>query len=308
MGMWRWVIRAVLVLVLLALVFMRFGHKQPSYGFSVLPGAKDCGESNEDGIFLPIHLQISVGGKAKFNSVAMPIERVPNRLVGIWETRKRRVLYLEPDKEVTFQEVIALIDRIESKKQGIAIVLVTPRIRKECGFDWLFRIYARSNKSARPDGDEGCLYMESRKGLSGYESGGPFYLDHFRLTKGRTDLREFLWMHWHQHIRGIAEVSAGTVDRGIVKGLYIIQPDAQGRWGIDVELDRPMDPPCVSFHADSIVRVPIRNPEEDYPSQTLGIWPAGEKLSNRLADSVVVDSKLYGVVLVRENEALTNPM
>jgi hypothetical protein len=150
--------------------------------------------------------------------------------------------------------------------------------------------------------------MESRKGLSGYESGGPFYLDHFRLTKGRTDLREFLWMHWRQHIRGIAEVSAGTVDRGIVKGLYIIQPDAQGRWGIDVELDRPMDPPCVSFHADSIVRVPIRNPEEDYPSQTLGIWPAGEKLSNRLADSVVVDSKLYGVVLVRENEALTNPM
>jgi len=306
--MWRWVIRAVLVLVLLALVFMRFGHKQPSYGFSVLPGAKDCGESEEDAILKSIYLQISVGGKAKFNSVAMPIERVPNRLVGIWETRKRRVLYLDPDEEVTFQEVIALIDIIESKKQGIAIVLVTPRIRKECGFDWLFRIDARSNKSARPDGDEGCLYMESRKGLSGYESGGPFYLDHFRLTKGRTDLREFLWMHWHQHIRGIAEVRAGTVDRGIVKVLYIIHPDARGRWGIDVELDRPMDPPCVTFRADSLVRVRIRKPKEDHPSQTLGFWPPGEIPSNRLADSEVVDSKLYRVVLVRENEALPDPI
>ena len=227
-------------------------------------------------------------------------------MIPLWEFRKRRILYIDPDKEVPFQEVVALIERIESRKLGIAIVLSTPQMRKECGFDF-FRPESVSGQSQLSDGDEGCRYMESGKDLSGYERGGPFYLDHFRLTKGRTDLREFLWTHWHQHIRGIAEASAQTIDRGVGKSLYVIHPNGQGRWGIDVEVDRPLDPPCFSFHADSIVRVPIRNPNEDYPSQTLGLWPPGKKLRNRLADSAVADSKLYGVVLVRENEALTNP-
>ena len=31
----------------------------------------------------------------------------------------------------------------------------------------------------------------------GYEAGGPYELDHFKLTKGRTELRAFLWSHWH---------------------------------------------------------------------------------------------------------------
>jgi hypothetical protein len=96
--------------------------------------------------------------------------------------------------------------------------------------------------------------MKSRDGLAGYERGGLYRLEHFRLTKGRTDLREFLWKHWHSKITGIAEASVGTVDRGTVQVLYLIQPDAQGHWGIDVEMDRPMDPPCVAFHTDSLVR------------------------------------------------------
>ena len=83
------------------------------------------------------------------------------------------------------------------------------------------------------NGDDGCRYIKSRMSLTGYESGGPYTLDHFRLTKGRTDLREFLWKHWHNHERGIAEAEARTVDRGTVRVLYIIQPDLQGRWGID---------------------------------------------------------------------------
>src|SRR5229473_180852 len=107
---------------------------------------------------------------------------------------------------------------------------------------------------------QGCRYMKSRSGLSGYENGGPYILDHFRLTKGRTDLREFLWTHWHDLKKGVAEARVGTVDRGTVRVLYLIQSDSTGQWGIDVELDRPMDPPCVAFHADSLVRVPIAKP------------------------------------------------
>jgi hypothetical protein len=151
------------------------------------------------------------------------------------------------------------------------------------------------------NGDDGCRYMKSRKGLSGYESGGPYTLDHFRLTAGRTDLREFLWKHWHEQKKGVAEAKVGTVDRGTVRELYLVQPDTQGHWSIDVELDRPMDPPCIAFHADSLVRVPIANPQEDYPSQTLGFWPPDKIPPKRLADSDIVDAKLYRIVLVRNN-------
>jgi hypothetical protein len=154
--------------------------------------------------------------------------------------------------------------------------------------------------------NEDCRYQKSRKGLAGYETGGPYTLDHFRLTTGRTDLREFLWKHWHEHRKGVAEANIGTVDRGIVKVLYLIHPDVQGLWGIDVELDRPMDPPCVAFHADSLVRVPITNPKEDYPSQTVGLWPADEIPPNRLADSAAVNSKLFRVVLVRNHKPVND--
>jgi hypothetical protein len=154
------------------------------------------------------------------------------------------------------------------------------------------------------NGDDACRYIKSRNGLSGYESGGPYSLDHFHLTTGRTELREFLWKHWHEHKRGVAEVKAGTVDRGPVKVLYLVRPDAQGAWGIDVEVDRPMDPPCTMFHADSLIRLPIANPKEDYPSQTLSLWPPDEIPPRRLADSDVADPKVYRVVLVRNNKPI----
>jgi len=153
---------------------------------------------------------------------------------------------------------------------------------------------------------QGCRYIHSRSSLAGYESGGPYRLDHFSLTRGRTDLREFLWMHWHAHKKGVAEARVGTVDRGTVKVLYLVQPDVQGYWGIDVELDRSMDPPCVSFRADSLVRLPIQNPEEEYPSQTIGLWPPDKIPSKRLADSEVVDPKLYRLVLIRNNKPVSS--
>jgi hypothetical protein len=155
-------------------------------------------------------------------------------------------------------------------------------------------------------GDDACRYIKSRKDLSGYESGGPYTLDHFRLTKGRTELREFLWKHWRDHIRAVAEAKVGTVDRGIVKVLYVIQPDSQGRWGIDLEVDRPMDPPCVAVRADSLVRLPIHNPDEDYPSQTIGLWPPDKTPLKRFADTDAVDSKLYRVVLVLNDKPLSD--
>jgi len=155
--------------------------------------------------------------------------------------------------------------------------------------------------------EEPCTYLHSRNALAGYETGGPYRLEHFTLTKGRTDLRDFLWKHWHNHIKGVAEAKVGTVDVGTVTALYIIQPDAKGIWGIDVGLGRSLQhPPCSEFHADSLVRVPIRKPDENYPSQTLGpYWPdrtVPKKV--RMQDDDVKDAKYFKLILMANETAI----
>ena len=153
--------------------------------------------------------------------------------------------------------------------------------------------------------DDACRYLKERSALTGYDTGGPFKLDHFKMTKDRQDLREFLWVHWHSHTRGIAEARIGTVDAGTVTALYVVQPDAKGHWGIDVELHRPIQPtPCSAFRADAIVRVPIRKPDDDN-SQTLLYIPDGVVPSKaRLQDSTTVGGKYYKIVLMANDKAL----
>jgi hypothetical protein len=155
--------------------------------------------------------------------------------------------------------------------------------------------------------EEPCRYLKSRNALAGYETGGPYQLEHFTLTTGRTDLRDFLWKHSHGHIKGVAEAKVGTVDAGTVTALYVIQPDARGVWGIDVELRRrEQPPPCSAFHADSLVRVAIRKPHEDYPSQTLGpYWPDRTvPRKARMRDEEVRDAKYFTVVLMANEKAI----
>jgi hypothetical protein len=155
--------------------------------------------------------------------------------------------------------------------------------------------------------DDACHYMKERRGLSGYETGGPYKLEHFKMTKDRRDLREFLWNHWHGHTKGIAEARVGTIDAGTVTAFYVVQPDTVGQWGIDVELHRPVQPPpCSVFHADSLVRIPIGKPHEDYPAQTLGPYFPDGKIPEkaRLADSEVRDAKYYWIVLAVGEKAI----
>jgi hypothetical protein len=152
--------------------------------------------------------------------------------------------------------------------------------------------------------EDECHYMKSRSSLSGYETGGPYALEHFRLTKGRMDLREFLWKHWHDGVKGVAEARVGTIDAGTVTAIYVVQPDAQGKWGIDVEIDRPRQTSCLSFHAHSLIRIPIRKPDEDYPSQTVEIWPPDKVPKERLADSKVEGAKFWRIVLVTNEKAV----
>jgi hypothetical protein len=153
---------------------------------------------------------------------------------------------------------------------------------------------------------EACRFIKSRAGLIGYETGGPYSLDPFRLTKGRSGLREFLWQHWQAHKRGLAQAETGTVDRGTVKILYLIQPDAQGNWGIDVEIDRPLDPPCIAIHAESLIRLSIANPAQNSLSRTSGPWPSDKIPENQLPASERKNPKSYRVILVHNDKPITD--
>src|SRR3954466_1137833 len=94
-------------------------------------------------------------------------------------------------------------------------------------------------------------FAEDLLTLKGYDAGGTFTLAHFRHTTGRAGLRSFLWEHWKGKHRGYATAEAGTVDAGVVKLLYIVQPNKNGQWGVDVKLERQVQPRCSRFHATS---------------------------------------------------------
>jgi len=158
--------------------------------------------------------------------------------------------------------------------------------------------------------DEPCQFLGSKTARPNYESGGPYVIDHFKFNKDRTDLRAFLWKHWHNHIAAVAEARIKTIDAGTPTALYIIQPDAKGTWGIDFEIYSPMNPPmyprCARFHADSMIRVPIQDPGNDN-YQTLGYYP-NDKLPKALVpDSADIDPRDYWIVLAKSGEPASAP-
>lgn len=59
--------------------------------------------------------------------------------------------------------------------------------------------------------DDACRCIKSRRGRPGYDNGGAYTLDHFRLTAGRTRLRKFLWSHWHEHKQDLWEQGSGRL-------------------------------------------------------------------------------------------------
>jgi hypothetical protein len=153
-----------------------------------------------------------------------------------------------------------------------------------------------------------CKLIKNRSALSSIEYGGPFVLDHFKLTQGRINLREFLWKHWSGRLAGVAEARVGTIDAGTVTALYIVRQNAKGDWGIDVALDRPLQHPCTAFHADSLVRLPIDKPDEDYPSQTLGYWPSDKLPKKRVPKADGRSPKFYKVQLVEDGKPSGDPI
>lgn len=159
--------------------------------------------------------------------------------------------------------------------------------------------------SANSGAQSACRYIGTKTTLPKYEVGGPFVLDHFQLNKDRTDLREFLWKHWHDHVAGIADTKERNLDAGMPRELFIVQPDARGVWGVDIELKLPEIPQCVSFHADSLVRVPISQPDND-TYQTLGPNSDETLPNSRVPDAATLAGKFYWVILLANSSVIAN--
>jgi biopolymer transport protein ExbD len=131
--MWRWAIRAVLVLILLALVIMRFRPKQPSYGFFVHLDTKEC-ERRDAGFYNRIIvLRVLPGGRTFINLDEIPEDSIADRLAEIYGARKDRSIYFLPEEDVSVQEIITLLDKLEGKRLEMSFILLTPGIQDRCG-------------------------------------------------------------------------------------------------------------------------------------------------------------------------------
>lgn len=153
-----------------------------------------------------------------------------------------------------------------------------------------------------------CRHIGNPSDLKGYEAGPTYTLRHFKFTNDRAELRKFLWEHWRNHRKGLVTANVETVDRGTVKVLYIVQPDPTGAWGVDVELDRPLDPPCITFRVDLLTRLPLEKNAPDYPDQTLGFWPPPKLPARRVPDSENRGPKLYRLALVSGGKPISDPI
>ena len=124
--MWRWAVRAVLALILVALVIVRFRPRQPSYGFPVQLPTRACDEPEVGVYHRCIFLRLLPHGRTFLNWHEIPQDDIPDRLADIYRGRKDKSIYFAPEEGVSYQEIITLLDKIEGKGLGMSIILIVP--------------------------------------------------------------------------------------------------------------------------------------------------------------------------------------
>jgi hypothetical protein len=63
----------------------------------------------------------------------IPQDEIPQRLADIFRGRKEMAILFEPEVDVSYEEIITLLDKIEVKTPEMSILLITPRWRGERG-------------------------------------------------------------------------------------------------------------------------------------------------------------------------------
>jgi biopolymer transport protein ExbD len=133
----RFFITALLVLVLLGVIAARIFRHNHSQGLSVGIVVTRCSSPEQ---LRMIRLLIENDGGLVINNIEpLTAGRLPRRLVEIYETRWEKVLFIEADDLVSYQQVVAAIDITQAAVPGIKVMLITPSTRKTCDHDGIVR-------------------------------------------------------------------------------------------------------------------------------------------------------------------------
>ena len=126
---------------------------------------------------------------------------------------------------------------------------------------------------------------------AGYDVFGPSTLPlGGNVAEMFTKLRGFIWLHWHQHQRGCAQVTTTSMWEGVrCTSTYLVEDDKKGRWPIPEEWECGPGARGIPKAASgtstwySIDRVPLES--------------IGKRLNEPLPDSAVVQADSYVLVL-----------
>jgi biopolymer transport protein ExbD len=118
-------IAAPLTSLLLTLVACAVMLLSTSYGFTLdLAKAVDCGEDDRRTVIVILHRDHSVA----INQDAVEREMLPHRLADIFKTTYYRIVYVQADEDVSYNDFVALVDAIRPVVGVIS--LVTPSLQK----------------------------------------------------------------------------------------------------------------------------------------------------------------------------------
>jgi len=84
-----------------------------------------CGDGRE------IIVQISNDDSLRVNGETVPKESFAEQLKDLYRVRVERVLFVKPDADVSFQEVVGIIDVAKGAVTNLYVSLLTPAAQKE---------------------------------------------------------------------------------------------------------------------------------------------------------------------------------
>jgi hypothetical protein len=104
-----WIVLAVLLLVNGIVLIRRYRMQPTGYSARLAPDTCSCGWVER-----VLHLHLSNHGRLTINGEPVPRDRLSRLLSEIYGVRGDKTLYVSADQDVSYQDVIGLIDTVEN--------------------------------------------------------------------------------------------------------------------------------------------------------------------------------------------------
>lgn len=132
----RFFITALLLLVLLGVIAFRIFRHSHSQGLSVGVVLTRCSSPEQ---LRMIRLLIGDDGRLLINNDPISAGEISRRLPDIYEDRWEKVLFLDAGNSVSYQQVVAVIDAVQSAVPPVRVMLITPSTRENCAHEGIIR-------------------------------------------------------------------------------------------------------------------------------------------------------------------------